>query len=247
MNNGLFGVPLGDLNKLTDNKANFSGRLLRISKFTSSGSWIKQKDVGFIIVHLLGAGGGGGGAQGSTDYSTAGAAGAGGGGCVKKIDSSILGAIETVTIGTGGTGGAATPSSGGMGGTTSFGVHCSASGGEGGQSSNGVPPAAGGATAQGGIGLGGDINYRGSAGGPNHSIYYTVGSSYPGGNGANPLGGSGAQGVMTRLLTDSYDGLSADANSGGGGSGGACAYSTGASKKFGGNGGSGLCVVYEFA
>ncbi len=246
MNNGFFGFPLADLNQSAGEKVNVSGRLLRISRFTSSGNWLKQKDVGFIIVELLGGGGGGGGAQGSVNYSTAGSSGAGGGGCMKKIDAAALGPAETVTIGTGGTGGSSTPSSGGMGGTTSFGAHCSASGGEGGQSAL-VNPAVGGATAQGGIGIGGDINYRGSAGAPNHSIYATIGNSYPGGNGSSPLGGSGAQGVMTRLLTDSYDGLAADVNSGGGGSGGAPAYDNAASKKSGGNGGSGLCVVYEFS
>ena len=43
------------------------GQLLRVSSFTSSGTWTKQNDVGMVHVKVVGGGGGGGGGAGSTD------------------------------------------------------------------------------------------------------------------------------------------------------------------------------------
>lgn len=48
------------------------GRLIRISSFTSTGTWTKQSDVGFIYIQLSGGGGaaygGGGGSGGTTSF-----------------------------------------------------------------------------------------------------------------------------------------------------------------------------------
>lgn len=248
MNNGFFGFPLADLNKSAGEKVNVSGRLLRISRFTSSGNWVKQKDVGFIIVELLGGGGGGGGAKSESgpSYGSAGASGAGGGGCRKYILATSLGATEAVSIGAGGTAGASTPTDGSTGGTSYFGAFCSASGGQGGQACIINQPTTAGSTAQGGIGTGGDVNWRGGSGFQICSIADTISPSFPGGNGAMPIGGSGAMGQMNKVIADSFTGLNADANSGGGGSGGLCKYSTNDTRA-GGTGGSGLCVVYEYS
>ena len=245
MNPGLFGFPspavLGSDNTTTVSSGD---KLLRITTFNSSGNWTKLSDVKYVIVWLLGAGGGAGGAKGGGNNGSAGGSGSGGGGCIKKIDATSLLAIEVVTIGAGGAGGASTPTTGYNGGTTSFGAHCSATGGEGGYYVIGTDTLGGGAT-KGGIGVGGDINFRGQAGNPPMGHYGSYSKSFPGGCGAYPLGGGGAQSVLG-TSTNSYNGISAEANTGGGGSGGACLYNNSASTTSGGDGGSGKCVVWEF-
>ncbi len=165
---------------------------------------------------------------------------------MKNINAAALGDTETVTIGLGGMGGSNTPASGGMGGTTSFGAHCSASGGEGGVYTIGSSAGVTGPTALGGIGTGGDINFRGTPGSTSGTQYGSVAHSKPGGGGAIPVGGPGARGYNCKNASDASSGLAADANSGGGGSGGMSAYGA-TSLQSGGNGGSGLCVVYEFS
>ncbi len=224
-----------------------AGKLLRITTFTASGVWKKRSDVGYIIVELLGGGGGGGGSRGAADYAAAGAPGAGGGGCIKYILATSLGATEAVSIGAGGTAGTNTPTDGSIGGASSFGAFCSASGGEGGRAQNISAPTISGPTALGGIGTGGDVNFRGDSGFPVNGPYQNFpGQSNPGANGALPIGGAGARGNQGTLTTSAFSGISADANTGGGGSGGVSAYAA-TSPQVGGNGGSGLCVVYEYS
>lgn len=244
MNYGGYGFPQGG--QATTAVASTSGRWLRTTVFTANGTWNNMFDASYIVVHLLGAGGGGGGSQGQANFSCGGASGAGGGGCSKYILASSLGATEAVSIGAAGVGGLSTPTSGSQGGTTSFGAHCSASGGEGGFYT--ITSASGftGFTALGGVGMGGDINFRGSPGFNVGTQYGSYCSSAPGGNGALPIGGPGARGYNIKNITDASAGDNAAANSGGGGGGGVSAYSA-ASNQSGGNGGSGLCVVYEFA
>lgn len=247
MQPGLYGFPQGG-QATAAAPASSTGRWLRTTVFTSNCTWTKIGDANYIIFYLLGGGGGGGCAQSvsATGYGAAGASGAGGGGCIKYILATALGATESVTIGAGGTAGASTPTSGSTGGTSSFGAFCSASGGEGGQACIINNPITAGAAAQGGIGAGGDINFRGAAGFPIHSINNAISPSFQGGNGAMPIGGSGAIAQMNKVVADSFTGTSADSNSGGGGSGGLCKFSTNDTRA-GGTGGSGLCVVYEFA
>ena len=127
------------------------GQLLRVTTFTSSGTWTKQNDVGMVLVKVTGGGGGGPAVNGATDYG-----GGGGGYSEKIIFESSLGATETVTVGAGGSAGAANSGSGGPGGTSLFGSHCQATGG----SNNG----------SGGVGSGGDINLTGCFGSsPNYT------------------------------------------------------------------------------
>jgi hypothetical protein len=120
-----------------------TGRLLRITKFNSSGTWTKQSDTLSVLVKVLG-GGGGGAASGAN----AGTPGAGGGGAEALISVRDISTV-TVTVGVGGTAGLTGGTVPGSGGTSSFGSYCVASGATGSPSSPG-------------IGTTGDILYRGS-------------------------------------------------------------------------------------
>lgn len=169
-----------------------TGTLLRITRFTSSGTWTLPNDVGSIIVEVQG-GGGTGGAGSSPGGGGAGAGGAGGY-SQKLISRSSLGATETVTVGA-------------AAGTSSFGAHCSATGGGNGGGANGT----GGA---GGAGSGGDINLNGNggAGGSN--------AGTGGAGGASPrFGGAAigdASGVGTAAVANSGSGGSGGYNGAGG-------------------------------
>ncbi len=246
MNNGLLGFPYASL-ATAPQLANDRGRLLRITSFTNSGVWRKSGDVGSIVVMLLGGGGGGGGAQGRGSSASFGGSGGGGGGCLKKIEASALLTVEAITIGGGGSGGLNSPTDGSSGGTTSFGTHCSALGGRGGSYHGTVYASSSGTGANGGVGVGGDVNFRGSSGVPAGYMSGHVAFAFPGGNGALPIGGGGASGIQSAVVDFQAAGVSADPNSGGGGSGGAAKYNDSASKMSGGDGGSGLCVIYEYA
>jgi hypothetical protein len=95
--------------------------------FTASGSWSKNPNLVFAIVHVVGGGGG---------------------------------------AGSGGTG---------LGGTSSFGSHCSATGGSGNHTAIGGTP---------GVGSGGDINMTGARG-----IHYGTDAAASGGAAPGPFGG----------------------------------------------------------
>lgn len=46
---------------------NYTGKLLRITPFTASGTWSKKDDVGFVVVEVVGGGGGVGATAGSAN------------------------------------------------------------------------------------------------------------------------------------------------------------------------------------
>ena len=148
-----------------------------------------------ILVHVWGAGGTGG------DYNIhSNSAGGGGGGlAIKLIDVSSLGSTETVTIGQ-------ADSGSGVGGTSSFGSHCSASGGNGGANNATNNGASG--YGVGGVGIGGDNNKRGGSGGAG---YYSDGNNNGGGG-----GGSAPAPYGTRA---GFNGGSGSTYAGGGGAG----------------------------
>jgi hypothetical protein len=109
-----------------------------VQTFSVDGTWTKPVTAKRVLVMAFGAGGGGG--SGRADASANAGGGAGGsGGAYSEIwyDENDLSATEAVTIGLGGTGGAAVAptnngNAGADGGNTSFGSICIARGGDGG-------------------------------------------------------------------------------------------------------------------
>lgn len=122
-------------------------------------TWTKQAGLKRVKASVFGGGGGSGGVASDVGVTSYSGPGGPGGWSEKTIEAASLAASETVTVGAGGTAGAATPSNGGAGGTSSFGAHCSATGGSGGTASSGVDRRTFVGTA--GIGAGGDLNGRG--------------------------------------------------------------------------------------
>ena len=96
-----------------------------IQTFTSSGTYTPTSGMARCIVEVVGGGGGSGGlaAPGTTAERRAVSGSGGGGGYACKVfTSATIGASRTVTIGAGGTAGAAGNNAGGTGGTTEFGA-----------------------------------------------------------------------------------------------------------------------------
>ena len=122
------------------------------------------------IVEVVGGGGGSGGlaAPGTSNVRVAVSGSGGGGGYARKVfTSATIGASKTVTIGAGGTAGAAGNNAGGNGGTTEFGASPSillqATGGTGG---SGSAASFGGNTQSvvaNGVGTLGDVNLNGAS------------------------------------------------------------------------------------
>lgn len=114
-----------------------------IQTFTSSGTYTPTSGMSRCIVEVVGGGGGSGGMAnltGTTSSRNARAGPGAGGGYAKKLfTSATIGASRAVTIGAGGTAGAAGNNAGGAGGTTEFGASPSillqATGGAGGPGS----------------------------------------------------------------------------------------------------------------
>ena len=191
--------------------ANFKSYLYNEYKmYKSAGTytWTKPSDIDDtkpILVHVWGAGG-----NGANGYYAAasndGCRGGGGGGlAVKLIDVSSLGATETVTIG------GSSNLYDSVGGTSSFGSHCSATGGNDGY--NDTENAGSGTTAGanygiGGLGIGGDVNRRGGRGGIG---YYSTTSNCGGGGGGSAPAPYG--------VSDGFPGGRGYTYSGGGGGG----------------------------
>jgi hypothetical protein len=117
---------------LLNNPANsywFSQRVY----FTGSGTFSKGSYPGLRAVRIqcIGGGGGSGGAALTAAAQGATSGGAAGGTYAEKwVLAAALGTNETVTVGAGGTAGAATPTNGGDGGASSFGTLCIATGGK---------------------------------------------------------------------------------------------------------------------
>lgn len=219
-----------------------TGRLLGVTRFTSSGTWTKSTlNPSFVVIKGWGGGGGGGGAAGGSSAISAAGAGGAGGYFDLVLASGSLSATETVTIGTVGSNGTSAPTNGSSGGNTSFGSHATANGGSGG-TSGAAACAAGGA---GGTATGGNINITGNPGENGSGLFVSGASLFAsGGNGGSgPVGGSGKGGFAVTTSTQQA-GTSATANSGSGGGGGASGSSTGVA---GGSGATGYVEVYEYA
>lgn len=206
--------------------------------FSTNGTYTPSTGMAFCIVEAIGGGGGGGGAK-SASGSGCGAGGGGAGGYSRKrLTAADIGASKTVTIGAGGTAGAATPTAGGNGGDTSLGTLVIAKGGAGGASAT---TSAGGAGGAGGVAGTGDFVPAGSAGGFGSGSSTTTTSPTSGSGGAGPFGGAGAGRIQNN------SGLQAGSAGAGSGSGGGGAVefnqSTGAA---GGAGSAGIIIITEY-
>ena len=191
------------------------GSLPRTDVFTSNGTWIKHPDAMLVNVILVAGGGGGGsgrrGAEGTARGG--GGGGAGGGYTLATLPVSILGATETVTVGTLGAGGAAVGAdntdglSGSAGGDSGFGAWAQAAGGGGGGGGTVAGGTAGaaptfGSEQTGGNGEAGNAGGGAAAGtGFNGHYFAAAGGGGGGGRSAGNVssdGGPGGQGSMAR-------------------------------------------------
>ncbi|CNH95415.1 hypothetical protein [Yersinia intermedia] len=216
------------------------GRLVNIQNFTSSGTYTPTAGTKFIIVKVIGGGGGGGASlnTNSNQVSMGGGAGAGGTAISKLLISSITSTVSVIigAAGLAGTVSAIATSGGG----SSFGSYLSATGGRFG--------AAGLTTT-----LGNSMLTFNGAGGDGSN-----------GNIANSIGGSGSQGIVLQSGYVSGAGGSSSISAGGqplsttgssnpgaggrNGSGGGGAFSyTNSAVTNGGNGGTGVVYVWEYA
>lgn len=184
-----------------------------------------------LRVDVVGGGGGGGG--GSTTSGYGGGGGGGGGLATKLVKNLSPGDTVAVTVGAGGAGMPA-QNSGITGGTSSFGIHCSATGGYGGSwAAQGGEP---------GIGIGGDLNTHVGCGGNGGPIAVegpniTLATGGPGGG----PGGEGGRG-NGRASSPGY-------GPGGGGGGAGTQYQVAANYQPASAGAPGavLCEWWEYA
>lgn len=212
--------PVTDTSFVNWTKA-MSGGLLNVQVFTASATYTPTPGTTSVVVEVIGSGGGGGGTQSTGGSQVAASAGGGGGGyAMSRLTTAFSGVL--VTIGNGGSGGAATTSnSGNNGANTSFGSLLSATGGTGGQ--GGVATL----TSANSMALGGN-NGTGSGG---NKI------NLPGQYGANGITvgvgiGRGAGGVSGNGLFSGGVGVQVSGST------------TGLA---GGNGNSGIVIVWEYA
>ncbi|QED11524.1 hypothetical protein PP914_gp034 [Arthrobacter phage Qui] len=208
--------------------------------FTSSGTFTKANYPGLraVRVRAVGGGGGGGGAPAATAGSHSAGGGGGGGGYAESfILESALSAVETVTVGAGGSGGVS--GFGGTGGATSFGAHVSAQGGNGGNYFGDATLMVGAIGGGGGLATAGTIRTKGGSG--------QFGSGYAtlahGGVGGHSAMGGGGFGVYVPTTAGSTTG-STGGQYGGGGGGGAV-NATGPAAP-GGPGYQGIVIVEVF-
>jgi hypothetical protein len=211
------------------------------NRYTTSTTWNKPAGLRYVRVRLVAGGGGGGGVDG--DLANAQAAGGGGGGgyAEKVILAADLGSSESVTVGTGGAGGADTGTDGSAGTSSSFGAHCSATGGAGGEH---ISVTGGGFGGPAGSGSGGDLNVTSDDGHPGAAGEDDTDNEYKatGGNGGGtPLGGGGAG----PAVNNGESGPGTNGNDYGGGGGGA-ASANNATGQSGGTGADGVVLVEEY-
>lgn len=210
---------------------------INVQKFTTSGTYTPTANMKYCQIVAVGGGGAGGGTAASPASSwSAGPGGGGGGTSFLVASAATIGASKTVTIGAGGTPGAAGNNAGGNGGDTSLGTLCIGKGGTGGPGTAGTNGVSGGA---GGIAGTGDYSIPGQAG---SNVYPSVDNTVVGAGGASG-GGYGYGGQSTTTAGTGANG-NAGQLYGGAGSGGSSF--TGLSAFAGGAGAAGIVIVTEF-
>ncbi|MDF0501638.1 hypothetical protein POK33_13005 [Burkholderia cenocepacia] len=211
-----------------------TGRLLRVTTFTSSGTFTPGAGTTAVRVRIVGGGGGGGGAPATGAGQVSIGSGGGAGAYAEGYFTSGFSGV-TVTIGAAGSTGSGV--AGGNGGTTSFGALMSAPGGSGGGVAGpSAPPfsplSAGGSAA----GTGGNIL---TSGGGSAGIALAINvSSFAGSAGGNSVFGGGAS-----LVANGVNGAASPSKGGGGG--GTGQQPSGAALT-GGAAGPGYAIIEEF-
>lgn len=212
-----------------------------LQAFTSSGTYTPATGVTRVFVEVWGAGGGGGGVVANNRISSGG--GAGGYSC--GFVDVTAGTPITVTVGTGGAGGANTGANGSAGGTSSFGALSATGGaagtGSGAGSSDGTLYVGG----AGGAGSGGTLNLTGGKAGNSYFSYAPPSStSFTTTWTLNLNGGDAPRGGIGGTLTEAQTATStAGIAPGGGGSGARSPNGSGATA--GGAGANGLVLVWR--
>jgi hypothetical protein len=99
---------------------------INVQVFSSSGTYTPSANLSYAVVEVQAGGGGAGFTNANSAY---GASGGGGGYSKSALSATTIGASQTITIGTGGSGGASMNTNGAAGGSSSFGSLLSATGG----------------------------------------------------------------------------------------------------------------------
>ncbi|WP_312058985.1 phage tail protein [Pantoea septica] len=215
----------------------YGGRLIGVRVITSSQVYTAKEGTKAVIVEAVGGGGGGGGTYNTTTSGYKAVSGGGGAGGYGKSRYTSDFSNIAVTIGIGGSGGAANSSSaGGSGGATSFGTKLVCYGGSGGPPSTQYALPMHTSSAISGTVTGANLAYfRANQGTPG---YYAVNGWLSGAGASSPFGGGGTQVGLT----------GAGVNATGYGSGGSGASTAEmASGQPGGAGTPGLVIVWEYA
>lgn len=206
-------------------------------KFTATGTYTPSTGMLYCIIELVGGGGAGGGVAGGTTVCDAGGGGGSGSHSRLTATAATIGASKAVTIGAGGTPGAAGNNPGGAGGDTSVGTICIGKGGSGGLGQTGGRAGQGGA---GGIAGTGDDAIAGNPGMMGIGGASTIFTVYGGAGAPSFFGGAGQS-----LVRSTNGGQAGSAGTmGGGGSGGVVLNS--ATNVAGGAGGDGYVRITEF-
>lgn len=209
--------------------------VVRVQKFTASGTYTPNANMVYAIIECLGGGGGSGGVANSAVGSGFSSGSGGAGSYSRKLATAAdIGASKPVTIGAAGTGGAVGNNNGNAGGDTSVGTLCIGKGGGGGGGGpNGAPGV-------GGVAGTGDLTGTGESGstGSNQSII-TV-TSRAGRGGSSQWGSGGLETISAGTLAGG------NSATGFGAGGGACATQNSAGATNGGNGSPGIVFITEY-
>jgi hypothetical protein len=205
-----------------------NGRLINIQRFLSNGTYVPTSGMVNCLIQCVGGGGAGGGSVAAGGRIKSGSGGGSGGFSQSYVNASVIGGGQSVLIGGGGV--AVVQGNGNPGNDTSVGAIVIAKGGSGGGVGQNNISRTGGA---GGVTGTGNLSFPGSAGGGGYE------NSEPSGN-----GGSSYFGGATFGVNGNTNGNSALPNTGAGGSGGC---TSGNVSSAGGNGGSGIVIIYEYS